>query len=169
MSDRSFARLPSNLTPKKSCLQSTIRSIKPETLEAVRNMLSMGWHDEGHLCLCRLRIDSTVVASNIASPSDSQILNDGVRVQARHLARSKDMTGKKVRFTHQRKASKSLVFQIFNAKKAEKDLVYPQLLALVRIVLKQVDNAFLQIETDYATNPKTQRWIKDVSTTEHYA
>jgi IS5 family transposase len=96
----------------------------------------MNWHEEGHLCLDRLLIDSTVVASNIASPSDSQILNDGVRVLTRHLARSKDMTGKNVRFTHQRKASKSLVFQIFNAKKAEKDLVYPQLLTLVRIVLK---------------------------------
>jgi hypothetical protein len=31
--------------------------------------------------------------------------------------------------------------------------------------LKQVDKALLQIKTGSATNPKTQRWIKDV---EHY-
>jgi IS5 family transposase len=85
MSYRSFARLPSNLTPKKSCLQSTIRSIKPETLEAVSNMLSLDWLEKGHLRMDKLRIDSTVVASNITSPSDSQILNDGVRVLSRHL------------------------------------------------------------------------------------
>jgi IS5 family transposase len=165
MSYRSFARLPSNLTPKKSCLQSTIRSIKPETLEAVNNMLSKDWFEKGYLCLDKLRIDSTVVASNIASPSDSQILNDGVRVLSRHLAKSKDMTGKKFRFTDQRKASKSLAFQIFNAKKAGKEALYPQLLALVRIVLKQVDKALLQFKAGSATNSKTQSWIKDV---EHY-
>jgi len=68
-------------------------------------MLSMDWLEKGHLCLDKLRIDSTVVASNIASPSDSQILDDGVRVLTRHLARSKDITGNKVRFTDQRKAS----------------------------------------------------------------
>jgi IS5 family transposase len=62
MSYRSFARLPAGLTPKKSCLQSTIRSIKPETLEAVCNMLSMDWLEKGHLCLDKLRIDSTLVA-----------------------------------------------------------------------------------------------------------
>jgi IS5 family transposase len=58
-----------------------------------------------------------------------------------------------------------LEFQIFNAKKAEKEALYPQLLALVRIVLKQVDKALLQFKTGSATNPQTQRWIKDV---EHY-
>jgi hypothetical protein len=55
-----------------------------------------------------------------------------------------------------------LVFRIFNAKKAEKKALYPQFLTLVRIVLKQVDKALLQIKTGYATNPKAQRWIKAV-------
>ena len=81
------------------------------------------------------------------------------------MAKSKDVTGNKVRFTDQRKASKALAFQIFNVKKAKKEALYPQLLALVRIVLKLVDRALLQIKTCSATNPKTQRWIKDV---EHY-
>jgi len=165
MSYRSFARLSPELMPKKSCLQSTIRSIKPDTLEAVFNMLSLDWLEVGNLSLEKIRIDSTVVASNIAPPSDSQMLNDGVRVLSRYLAKSSDMTGKKIRFTDQRKASKSMAFRIFNAKEAEKIDLYPQLLGLVSIVLKQVDRALLPIKSDCAVSPNTQRWIKDV---EHY-
>jgi IS5 family transposase len=40
MSYRSFTRLAPNLSPKKSCLQSTIRQIKPETLETVHNLVA---------------------------------------------------------------------------------------------------------------------------------
>ena len=39
--------------------------------------------------LDKLRIDSTVVASPTAQPSDSQLLNDGVHVISRLLAKSK--------------------------------------------------------------------------------
>jgi IS5 family transposase len=58
-----------------------------------------------------------------------------------------------------------LEFQIFNAKTAKKEALYPQLLTLVRIILKWVDKGLVQIKTGSATNPKTQRWIKDF---EHY-
>ena len=113
MSYRTFVRLPANLKPKKSSLQSTIRSIKPETLAQVHEFLSVDWCDKGDISLEKVRIDSTVVESNIASPSDSQLLNDGVRVLSRHLAKSRAATGEKIRFTDKRKASKSLAFRIF--------------------------------------------------------
>ena len=144
---RTFARLPYCLTPGRSCLQSTIRKIKPETLQKVHNMLTVSWLEKGNISLQKLRVDSTVVKSNIAPPSDSQILNDGVRVLSRYLAKSRNVTGKKIRFTDQRKASKSLAFRIFNAKKAKKDVLYLDLLKLVRIVLKQVEKGLLQVST----------------------
>jgi len=53
--------------------------------------------------------------------------------------KGKNITGVKIRFTDQRKVSKSLGFQIFNAKKAMKEALYLKLLQTVRIVLKQVD------------------------------
>jgi len=136
MTYRTFARLPNHLTPRRSGLQSTIRSIKPETLEKVHEVLSGNWLQEGVLSMDKLRIDSTVVASNIAPPSDSRLLNDGVRVLSRLLAKSKNVTGVKVRFVDQRKPSKSLAFQIFNAKKAEKEALYPKLLKVVRVVFE---------------------------------
>jgi IS5 family transposase len=37
---RTFTRLPAHLSPSRSCLQSTIRSIKPETLEQAHQVLT---------------------------------------------------------------------------------------------------------------------------------
>jgi IS5 family transposase len=165
MSYRTFARLPYYLMPKKSCLQATIRKINPATLEAVHNMLTKCWLKNGSMSLDKLRIDSTVVESNIAPPSDSQLLNDGVRVLSRYLAKSRDVTGKKIRFTDKRKASKSLAFQIFNAKKAVKDVLYLDLLKLVKIVLRQVERGLLLVKAEGSSSVSLQNWVNDV---EHY-
>ena len=51
MTYRTFARLPNHLTPSRSGLQSTIRSIKPETLEKVHEILSDNWLKEGILSM----------------------------------------------------------------------------------------------------------------------
>ena len=110
----------------------------------------------------KLRIDSTVVASNIAPPSDSQLLNDGVRVLSRLLMKSKNITGVKICFTDQRKASKSLAFQIFNAKKARKKALYPRLLQILRIVLKQVDRGLEAVEVGACDSDKKKQWVSQV-------
>jgi IS5 family transposase len=86
---RTFTRLPAHLSPSRSCLQSTIRSIKPETLEQAHQVLTRNLMHQGVISMDKLRIDSTVVASHIAPPSDSQLLNDGVRVISRLLAKAK--------------------------------------------------------------------------------
>jgi len=165
MSYRTFVRLPDHVTPKKSSLQSTIRRIKPETLEQVHQVLSVNLFEKGDISLERLRVDSTVVKSNIAPPSDSQLLNDGVRVLSRHLAKSREITGKKIRFTDKRKASKSLAFQIFNAKNAGKEVLYPDLLQVVRVVLRQAERGMMQVRGEGTASISTQKWIKDL---EHY-
>jgi IS5 family transposase len=162
---RSFARLPSKAMPSRSGLQSTIRSIKPETMEKVHEVLSGTWLEKGHLSMDKLRIDSTVVASNIAPPSDSQLLNDSVRVLSRLLTKSTDITGVKLRFIDQRKASKSLSFQIFNAKNARKEVLYPELLKLTKIVLKQVDKGLQRVVEDVRDCEHKRKWIQEV---EHY-
>lgn len=165
MSYRAFVRLPSHLTPQKSSLQSTIRRIKPETLEQVHQLLSAHWLESGDISLEKIRVDSTVVRSNIAPPSDSQLLDDGVRVLSRFLAKSRKMTGNKIRFTDQRKASKSLAFRIFNAKNAEKEALYPDLLKIVRVVLRQTERGLKLVREGDLVSSSTQKWINYV---EHY-
>lgn len=165
MSYRSFARLEPGLTPKRSSLQASIRRIRPETLEKVHTLLVGKWLETGELSCEKLRVDSTVVKSNIAPPSDSQLLDDGIRVLSRHLAKSKDVTGVKIRFTDKRKASKSLAFRIFNAKKAEKTTLYPDLLKAAKTVLKQADRALLEVETSGRDTKKARQWVEQVT---HY-
>lgn len=156
---RTFTRLPGHLSPSRSCLQSTIRSIKPQTLERAHQLLTKSLLDTGMASLDKLRIDSTVVASHIAPPSDSQLLNDGVRVISRLLAKSKTETGLKVRFTDKRKAAKSLAFRIFNAKKATKDELYPEMLKIARLALKQADRGRQQVIEGAAASASCQKWL----------
>lgn len=165
MTYRTFARLPVHAMPSRSGLQSAIRRITPETLEKAHQVLVKSLTEQDIVSLDKLRIDSTVVASNIASPSDSQLLNDGVRVLSRILAKSKQVTGVKVRFVDQRKTAKSLAFRIFNAKNAEKAALYPDLLRVTRTVLRQVDRGLQSVTGDACHSPKKKAWLDEVA---HY-
>ncbi|WP_300498551.1 ISNCY family transposase [Marinobacter sp.] len=156
---RTFARLPAHLSPSRSCLQSTIRRIRPETLAQAHQAVTCNLISQGVISLDKLRIDSTVVASHIAPPSDSQLLNDGVRVISRLLAKSKTETGLNIRFTDKRKAAKSLAFRIFNAKKATKDELYPDLLKMARLVLKQADRGRRQVIEGAEASVSGQKWL----------
>ena len=118
---RAFARLRVGQCPKRSALQAVVRRISPETLQQLNHLFVSNWMDQGDLSIEKLRIDSTVVDSNIRPPCDSQLLDDGIRVLSRLLAKGKDITGVKLRFSDQRKKSKKLAFRIFYAKKPEKE------------------------------------------------
>ena len=162
---RTFARLHDDQFPSRSGLQSAIRHIRPETLEQANQILMSDLLEKNTLKLDWLRIDSTVTDSNIATPSDSQLLNDGVRVLSRLMSQSKDKTGVKIRFTDQRKKSKSLSYRIFNAKKAEKDALYPQLLGYATLVMKQSRSAIDKVRIEADNSENAQRWISKV---EHF-
>ena len=162
---RRFARLRGAQSPSRSALQATIRRVSPETLRGVNQLLMSGWVERGELSLDRLRIDSTVVDSNIAPPRDSQLLDDGVRVLSRLMSNSKMRTGVKIRFVDQRKRSKSLAFRIFHAKEAEKDALYPQLLGCVSITLRQTDKALDKVRCGATARAEGQMWVQEV---EHY-
>ena len=165
MSYQTFARITDCNSPKRSSLQATIRQIKAETLEKVFQALSLKHLDNGHFTLEKIRIDSTVVKSHIANPSDSQLLNDGVRVLSRLLSKSRESTGVKIRFTDKRKESKSLSYRIFNAKKAEKNRLYSKLLQTVDVVLKQVERALKRIKSEGTDSERQTNWTDQI---EHY-
>jgi len=162
---RSFARLRNGQSPCHSSLQGTVRRVSPETLEKINTLLIGDWIESDGLDVDTLRIDSTVVKSNILDPTDSQLLDDGVRLLSRLMSRSKASTGVKVRFCDQRKRSKSLAFRIFHAKKAEKEALYPTLLACVRTVLRQIDKAIDKVRLEANVEENAEAWIKKV---EHY-
>ncbi|MEE9319608.1 MAG: ISNCY family transposase [Granulosicoccus sp.] len=162
---RAFVRLRSGQFPGKSALQASVRKISHETLDQINHQLILHWSQEQTLSMDSLRIDSTVVDSNIAKPLDSQLLNDGVRVLSRMMATSQITTGVRHRFKDQRKQSKSLSFQIFHEKKPEKEALYPKLLACVSTTLKQLEKAIEKVREQATDTHKANRWI---STVEHY-
>lgn len=95
---RTFVRLSDGVSPSRSALQSVVRAIKPSTLVKIQDALTGRWVSEGLLDCEKLRVDSTVTQSNIAPPSDSQLLCDSIRVLSRLLAKSQQSTGIKIRF-----------------------------------------------------------------------
>jgi len=166
LSYRTFARLGAENYPGKSSLQINIRRISPQKLETIFNTLSLKNVDQGDIDLSKIRIDSTVVKSNIAPPSDSQLLNDGVRVLSRLLAKSSSMTGIRIRFKDFRKESKSLSYRIFYAKKAEKETLYRELLPIATKVMGQVERATTTIRTQSVGCLETTHWLAEI---EHFS
>lgn len=162
---RAFVRLKTQQSPSKSSLQATVRRVQPETLQQIHHLLMSDWIDQGTLSLDALRIDSTVVDSNIAPPLDSQLLNDGVRVLSRLMTKSKNMTGVKIRFVDQRKLSKSLAFRLFHAKKPEKIALYPKMLHCVQITLRQVSKAIDKVRLEAIDGTQAEQWVQEI---EHY-
>jgi len=158
---RTFARLTSDQVPSRSGLQSAVRQITPQTLEKVNNLLMRDWVSQGVLSVESLRIDSTVVLSNIHDP----LLNDAIRVLSRMMSQCKKRLGVKLRFTDQRKRGKSLAFRIFNAKKQGKMTLYPQLLRCTWIVIEQVERAIEAVRIKSNNIYAAQRWIEKA---EHY-
>lgn len=145
---RAFARLPLGKFPSRSGLQACIRAIQPETLQQINEQLITHWLGQGVADIAHLRIDSTVVRSHITPPSDSQLLNDGIRVLSRLMTKAKDDIGVKLRFTDQRRKAKSLAFRIFNAKNTEKEQLYPNLLALAKLVTQQAERAIDRVNAE---------------------
>jgi len=162
---RTFTRLRANQYPSRAGLQSVIRKISPESLEQINQWLCLQWQQQGIIDCTQLRIDSTVVEANIAPPSDSQLLNDAIRVLSRHLATCHRSTGLRLRFTDQRAKSRRLAFAVFYAKEPEKQVFYPQLLFCASLVLKQVDRAVAKLELQSDDHNAAVQWV---SVAQHY-
>lgn len=159
---RAFARLERGCQPGKSALSGNVRRLRPKTLQAVFNRLGVAAFEQGIIDVNCLRIDSTVVSSNIAPPSDSKLLDDGVRVLSRLFAKGRERTGVKLRLTDYRKASKSLAARIFYGKKAEKEALYPELIELSKRVVKQSEKAIETVLRQCGESALSHTWVNQV-------
>lgn len=159
---RTFVRLPHHLSPSRSTLQSVIRAVKPQTLEVIQNILTRQWVDQGLLNCDKVRVDSTVIHSDIAPPTDSQLLCDGIRVLSRLLIKSKEITGVSIRFNDQRKRAKSLGFRIFNAKNTVKEALYPELLHVAKLVKAQASRGLAQVAIGHQNTDSRDTWLAKV-------
>ncbi len=135
---------------KKSVLNKNIKALSERTWQAVNQNL-IGYAKDQKIEKGRqVRIDCTVVESNIHPPSDSSLLWDAVRVLTRLLHSAKDNYGlRQLHFQdHRRRAKKRMVaIQYAKSNKARKPL-YKDLLKITR---KSIGYAHSAIDLVYAS------------------
>jgi len=119
---------------KKSVLNKNVKALSEKTWQAINQDL-IGYANDRKIEKGRqVRIDCTVVESNIHQPSDSSLLWDAVRVLTRLLHRAKDDYGlRQLLFQdHRRRAKKRMVaIQYAKSNKARKPM-YKDLLKVSR-------------------------------------
>ena len=127
---RAFSRLGVGQRPGVSTLQENIKGLRPRTWEAV-NRVIVRYAEAQRMEKGRtVRLDSTAIESNIHYPTDSRLLEDGIRVITRLLIegrRLRPVPG--YRFSDHRRVAKRRVMAIVNTRSNKvRQKVYGELL-----------------------------------------
>jgi IS5 family transposase len=140
---------------KKSVLCKNIKAISPVTWEAINRCLVHFAKDEGIEKGREVRIDCTVVESNIHAPSDSTLLWDSVRVLARMLKKAKNLCPRSgIRFqNHTRRAKRRMLSIQYAKSKKQRKSHYQDLLKVTHSTVAYARNAItaLQYRPDFVT------------------
>jgi IS5 family transposase len=115
---RAFARLEMGQYPSSSTLQENVKPLSEETWEAIHICLMQYVAAAGIETGRKVRIDSTVVESNIHDPSDSTLLWDGIRVITRWLEEGHTLAPRPdYRYCDHCRVVKKRLMVVLNAKK----------------------------------------------------
>lgn len=128
---RAFARIEHNQFPKKSALQSNIKSISASSWDKINRILVDYSRQQNIEKANLVRTDASDVETNIHRPTDSTLLQDGIRVITRTLARAKELKpSPDITFSNHNRAAKKKVLTILNCKQKKRNKAYKDLLSL---------------------------------------
>jgi len=128
---------------KKSVLNKNVKALSPQTWEAINAQIVQYADDEKIEKGRQVRIDCTVVESNIHEPTDSSLLWDSVRVLTRLLHRAKE-DGLRVLFQdHSRRAKRRLLGIMNSRSKKDRKSKYAD---LIKVTSKSIGYAQHAIE-----------------------
>lgn len=156
---RTFCGLGLGQRPSKTALAACIKAIRNETLEKI-NRLLVGVANKSKLeDGARVRVDTTVVQSNIHTPLDSNLLWDCVRVLTRVMGNVREIPGMEVRFPNRTRRAKRRALGILNARFKEKrkplyrDLVFVanETIQSARSVIAAIEHALKSESLDLAS------------------
>jgi IS5 family transposase len=129
---------------KKSVLNKNVKALSPQTWEAINAQIVQYADDEKIEKGRQVRIDCTVVESNIHEPTDSSLLWDSVRVLTRLLHRAKQDFGLRLSFQdHSRRAKKRLLGIMNSRSKKDRKSKYAD---LIKVTNKSIGYAQSAIE-----------------------
>ena len=118
---------------KKSALNANIKSISEQTWKVIFRDLLDHAKQENIEKGRKVRIDCTVVESNIHKPFDSVQLFDSVRMLTRLLQKARDHFGAKIIFSdHQRRAKRRMVGIQYARGEKQRQRLYEDLLKVAR-------------------------------------
>lgn len=122
---------------QKSALCNNIKAITPETWEAINRVLVAHGQDKGIEKGKQVRIDCTVVTSNIHEPKDSSLLWDCVRVLTRMLGQINErFDALDISFSDHTRRAKRRMLEIMNANsKKVRDKKYEDLLKVTHMTV----------------------------------
>ncbi len=129
---RAFAKMRMGQYPSSSTLQENIKALSVESWESVHQAI-LGYAESQGLEKGRsARMDSTVVETYIHPPTDSTLLQDGIRIITRWLAEGKSLIPvPEYAFVDHNRRAKKRVVTILNARKeAIRQKAYRDLLDL---------------------------------------
>ena len=136
---------------QKSALNANIKRLSQQTWEAIlRDLLGQAKDEEiekGRV----VRIDCTVVESNIHKPSDSCQLWDCIRVLTRLLQKTRDSVGARIVFSdHQRVAKRRMTGIQYAKNKDQRRPLYEDLLKYTRKVIGYARKAEAILEEQFS-------------------
>ena len=137
---------------KSSALCSNIKSLSPETWETINALTVVDYaKDQGIEKGRQVRMDCTVVDSNIHDPKDSNLLWDGVRVLTRILSQAKDrIEDLPIRYTDHTRIAKRRMLGIANAKtETQRTKLYQDLLKVAKKTISYAYNT-MELLDQYA-------------------
>ena len=129
---------------KKSVLNKNVKALSHQTWEAINAQVVQYADDEKIEKGRQVRIDCTVVESNIHEPTDSSLLWDSVRVLTRLLHRTKQDFGLRLSFQdHTRRAKRRLLGIMNSRSKKDRKSKYAD---LIKVTTKSIGYAQRAIE-----------------------
>lgn len=167
MAYRMFTRIGGEKVPDAKTIGRLGQALGPEVVETVHRRLVGIAREKKVVRGRKLRVDTTVVETNIHYPTDSSLLGDGVRVLTRTMRRVSGAvkgTGEKIR-NRMRSASRR-VMEIARASRSrgrggeeKRQRAYRRLLTITGQVVRQAERASQAIE-DMKRRPRRARQLQ---------
>jgi IS5 family transposase len=129
---RAFAKMRTGQKPSASTLQENIKALSVESWMAVHEATLRYAESQGLEKGRKVRLDSTVVDTNVHLPTDSTLLQDGIRIITRWLAEGQELSPKPGYFfaDHNRRAQKRCLEILNTTQGAVREKAYKDLLGL---------------------------------------
>jgi len=133
VSYRTFCRFGAlEPTPTRATLAENLKKVRASTLEAIGAMVLRYAAERGVERGRKVRVDSTVVETNVHAPTDSSLLWDGVRVLTRLLGRADEHFGFRLYVDHTRRAKRRMLAIQHTPSKLKRTAAYRDLLKVAQ-------------------------------------